>query len=104
MSKGWALHQLEGQWHSEECTRATISDTKCELDLLDGEGDTITVTASSEDGVTYRGTYHYREGSYSDGEVVLERYRARPGNMFVGEWREVGGTKGTWIIKVAIET
>lgn len=100
MDSRWSLRQYESGWREERCAEASLSDTKLAIEILDGEGDTITVTAASPDGVRYTGDYHYREGSYSDGEVLFERYKAPCGDVLVGEWWEVGRTRYAWIIRV----
>lgn len=101
MGHGWSLHKHQNQWHEESCSAAMISDKKLSLDIEDqSEGDIVTVTAASTDGVRYRGDYRYREGSQSNGEVFLERYRGPAGDVFIGTWREAGGPEGEWIVKI----
>jgi hypothetical protein len=48
----------------------------------------------------YTGDYRYREGSNSNGDVQLERYKGPTGDVFVGEWSESSTVRGEWIIKV----
>ncbi len=100
MRKGWSLYQYEGHWHRHEFQGSSLSDTKLAIEIAIEDGETVTVTASSGDGVRYRGDYRYREGSYSNGEVFFERYKGPAGDLLVGEWREAGGPKGDWIIKI----
>ena len=100
MRSGWSLYKYEGQWYKQEFVEAVLSDNKLAIDIAVKEGDTVTVTAVSTDGVTYQGDYRYREGSYSNGEVSLERYQGPSGDILAGEWREAGGPKGDWIIKM----
>lgn len=100
MRNGWSLYHYEGQWHRHEFQEADLSDTKLTLEITIEDGDTVTVTASSRDGVRYQGDYRYREGSYSNGEVLFERFKGPAGDVLVGEWREAGGPKGDWIIKL----
>lgn len=100
MRRGWTLYQHEGRWCEAVFSEAEVSDTRLVVDIEAEEGDTITVTATSTDGARYRGDYRYREGSYSNGEVSLERYRGPSGDLFVGERREAGGPVGKWIIQV----
>lgn len=97
---GWSLYEYEGQWYKHEFAEAMLSDKKLTIDIAVDEGDTVTVTAVSTDGITYKGDYRYREGSYSNGEVSLERYRGPSGDILAGEWQEAGGPKGTWIIRM----
>lgn len=97
---GWSLYEYEGEWYKHQFVEAILSDNKLAIDIPVEEGDTVAVTAVSTDGVTYEGDYRYREGSYSNGEVSLERYRGPSGDLLSGEWREAGGPKGDWIIKV----
>jgi hypothetical protein len=101
MRSGWSLYKYEGQWYKQEFIEAILSDNKLAIDIAAKEGDTVTVTAVSTDGVRYKGDYRYREGSYSNGEVSLERYRGPSGDILAGEWQEAGGPKGDWIIKVS---
>ena len=97
----WSLSQYGGKWHQDELSQATISDTKIVIDIeLKEEADTVTVTATSTDGVRYKGDYRYHEGSDSNGEVYFERYKGPSGEVLVGERREIGRPPSTWIIKV----
>jgi hypothetical protein len=101
MEKGWSLYKHQDQWHEEICSAATVTDAKLSLEIEDQEeGDTVTVTAVSTDGVRYQGDYRYREGSQSNGEVRLERYTGRSGEVFVGTWLEAGGSGGAFIVKL----
>jgi len=100
MGNGWSLYHYEGQWHRHEFHEASLSDSKLVIEIAIEDGETVTVTASSRDGVRYQGDYRYREGSYSNGEVLFERFKGPAGDVLVGEWREAGGPKGDWIIKV----
>mgnify|MGYP001579194464 CR=1 FL=1 len=100
MRSGWSLYKYEGQWFKHECPEAILSENKLAIDIAVEEGETVTVTAVSTDGVRYKGDYRYREGSYSNGEVSLERFKGPTGDVLVGEWREAGGPRGDWIIKV----
>jgi hypothetical protein len=100
MRSGWSLYKYEGQWHKHDFTEAILDANKLAIDIAVEEGDTVTVTAVSTDGVKYKGDYRYREGSYSNGEVWFERYRGTLGDILAGEWREAGGPKGDWIIKL----
>ena len=101
MRNEWSLYKDQDQWHEENCSEVTVSDTKLSLDIEDqNEGDIVTVTAASTDGIRYRGDYRYREGSQSNGEVFLERYKGPAGDVFIGRWREAGGPEGEWIVKV----
>lgn len=101
MGRGWSLYKHQDQWHEESCSDVTVTDAKLSLEIEDrDEGDTVTVTAVSADGIRYRGDYRYREGSQSNGEVRLERYTGSTGDVFVGTWMEAGGPGGDFIIKV----
>jgi hypothetical protein len=101
MGNGWSLRELQSQWHEEICSDATVTDAKLSLEMEDqNEGDTVTVTAVSTDGIRYRGDYRYREGSQSNGEVLLERYAGPSGNVFIGTWQEAGGSGGKLIINL----
>ena len=101
MRNEWSLYKDQDQWHEENCSEVTVSDTKLSLDIEDqNEGDIVTVTAASTDGIRYRGDYRYREGSQSNGEVFLERYKGPACDVFIGRWREAGGPEGEWIVKV----
>ena len=99
MPDGWSLSKYDGRWSEEAFSDGLLSDTKLVIDL-DREGDTVTVTAVSTDGVMYKGDYRYREGSHSNGDVQLERYKGPTGDVFVGEWSESSTVRGEWIIKV----
>lgn len=101
MGAGWSLSKYEGQWHEEACLEAFVTDAKLSLEIEDrDEGDTVSVTAVSTDGIQYRGDYRYREGSQSNGEVSLERYKGPMGDVFIGVWKEAGGSGGEFIIKL----
>lgn len=99
MRKGWSLFQYEGQWREEAFSEAALSDQSLVIEL-ERDGDTVTLTTASTDGVRYRGDYRYREGSNSNGEVWLERYQGPNGAVFVGEWKESDKARGKWIIKI----
>ena len=92
MRSGWSLYKYEGQWYKQKFVEAILSDNKLAIDIAAEEGDTVTVTAVSTDGVTYKGDYRYREGSYSNGEVSLERYRGPSGDILAGEWQDARGS------------
>ncbi|MBI4401188.1 MAG: hypothetical protein HY581_06115 [Nitrospirae bacterium] len=100
MRSGWSLYHYEQQWYRHELADAQLSDSRLTFDINVEDGDVVTVTAISTDGMTYKGDYRYREGSYSNGEVCLERYKGPAGDVLVGEWREAGGPTGDWIIKL----
>jgi len=100
MPSGWTLYQYEGRWFEKEFDEAELSDNRLVVDIEADEGDTVTVTAVSKDGATYKGDYRYREGSASNGEVWFERYRGPAGDVFVGEWREAGGPTGRWMMLI----
>jgi len=99
MPNGWSLFKYDGNWQEEKFSEGLISDTKLVIDL-ERDGDTVTLTAVSTDGVRYKGDYCYREGSNSNGDVQLERFKGPTGDVFVGEWRESDKVRGEWIIKV----
>lgn len=102
MASGWSLSHYGGQWHEDECAQASVSDARLAIDIeVKEDADTITVTASSSDGVRYTGDYRYREGSDSNGLVSFERFQGPTGQVLVGERREVGRTPTVWIIKIA---
>ena len=100
MKRGWSLRKFEGKWCEEEFSEGTLTEDTLALEIPD-DGDTIEVRASSRDGLTFTGIYHFREGSYSDGEVTFQRYKGRQGEVLLGEWKEVGTAGGPWIIKVS---
>lgn len=101
MGNGWSLHKYHDQWYEEPCLAGTVNDAKLSINIEDqSEGDVVTVSASSMDGIHYQGDYRYREGSQSNGEVFVERYRGQAGDVFIGIRREAGGPEGTWIVKV----
>ena len=100
MGGGLSLYELNGQWHEAKVTEASLSDTNLTFEVDAPEGDTVTVTATSTDGVQYQGDYCYREGSNSNGEVVFERHKGESSSVMVGQWREAGGPTGRWILKV----
>lgn len=97
MSSSWSLYKYEGQWHEERLAEASVTDAKLDLEV-ERDGDTVTVTARSEDGVAYAGDYRYREGSNSNGEVRFTRYVSGSGAVLVGEWKESEAVSGPWII------
>lgn len=96
---GWSLCRFEGVWHHDAVSQASIADDRIVIEL-EQEGDTVTVTAQSMDGIRYAGDYRYREGSYSNGEVCLERFTGPAGHVFVGERREIGQKAEPWVIKI----
>ncbi len=98
MLKGWTLYKHEGRWIEQECADAALSDSKFTVDIEAEEGDTITITARSQDGIRYRGDYRYREGSFSNGEVNLVRYQSPLGDALIGTRQEAGGTATPWIL------
>ncbi len=100
MRAGLSLYKSNDHWHEAEVTEASVSDTHLTVDVEAPEGDTVTVTATSTDGVRYKGDYRYREGSNSNGEVVFERHKGQSSEVMVGEWRQAGGPTGPWIIKI----
>ena len=95
-----SLHELTQQWHEAKVTEARVSDTNLTVEVEASEGDIVTVTATSTDGVRYTGEYRYREGSNSNGEVLFERHKGESSSVMVGEWREAGGPTGRWILKI----
>jgi len=96
---GWSLYKYDGQWHEESFSEASLSDASLVIELH-RDGDTVTLTAASKDGVRYSGDYRYREGSNSNGEVYFDRYQGPKGDAFVGEWKESEKVRGEWIIKL----
>jgi hypothetical protein len=98
-SSGWSLCRFEGAWHHDAVSQASIADDRIVIEL-EQEGDTVTVTAKSTDGIRYAGDYRYREGSYSNGEVFFERFTGPAGHVFVGERREIGQRAELWVIKM----
>ncbi len=100
MGGGLSLYELTQQWHEAKVTEASVTDRNLTVEVEAPEGDTVTVTATSTDGVRYKGDYRYREGSNSNGEVVFERHKGESSSVMVGEWREAGGPTGQWIIKI----
>jgi hypothetical protein len=97
MSAGWSLFKD----HKEACLEASVTDGRLSVDIEDREeGDTVSVTATSSDGIRYRGDYRYREGSQSNGEVSLERHKGPRGDVFKGVWKEAGGSGGELIINL----
>ena len=99
MLTGWSLYKYEGQWHEESLSEASLSDTSLVIEL-NRDGDTVTLTAASKDGVRYSGDYRYRQGSNSNGDVWLERYQGPEGSVFIGEWKESDKSRGEWIINL----
>jgi|GEM_PF-1111013 len=99
MLTGWSLYKYDGQWHEESFSGASLSDTSLVIEL-DRDGDTVTLTTASKDGVRYTGDYRYRQGSNSNGDVWLERYQGPEGSVFIGEWKESDKSRGEWIIKL----
>lgn len=99
MYKGWSLYKYEGQWHEETSSEVALLDTSLVLEL-ERNGDTVTLTTVSKDGIRYSGDYRYREGSNSNGEVYFDRYHGPKGDVFVGEWKESDRSRGEWILKV----
>ena len=99
MLKGNSLYKYEGQWHEETFSEAAVSDRSLVIEL-ERDGDSVTLTTASTDGVRYRGDYRYREGSNSNGEAYFDRYQGPKGDVFVGEWKESDKSRGEWIIKV----
>lgn len=97
MSSSWSLHRYEGQWREEPLTEASLTEAKLELEL-ERDGDTVNVTARSQDGVAYVGDYRYREGSNSNGEARFTRYTSGSGAVLVGEWKESEAVSGPWIV------
>ena len=95
-----SLYELAQEWHEAKVTEASVTDRNLTVEVEAPEGDTVTVTATSTDGVRYKGDYRYREGSNSNGEVVFERHKGESSSVMVGEWREAGGPTGQWIIKI----
>jgi len=101
MAIGWSLSQYGGTWHEDECSQASITDSRLVVDIeVKEDADTITVTASSTDGVRFTGDYRYREGSDSNGLAYFERYQGPTGQVLIGERREVGRQPTRWIITV----
>lgn len=102
MKRGWSLRKFEGKWCEEEFSTAILAENILDLEIPD-DGDTIEVRAVSGDGgLTLTGTYHFREGSYSDGVVTFQRYKGAQGEILVGEWKEVGTAAGApWVIKIS---
>lgn len=99
MRKGWSLYKYEDQWHQETFSEAVLSEKSLVIEL-ERDGDTVTLTTVSNDGVRYKGDYRYREGSNSNGEVSFDRYQGPKGDVFVGEWKESDKARGEWIIKI----
>lgn len=97
MPAGWSLVNQAGRWREEPLAQASLTESGLEVELH-RDGDTVTVAARSENGTDYRGDYRYREGSESNGEVRLSRYRNDTGNVLVGTWKESDKVSGSWII------
>jgi len=99
MASGWSLSQYGAAWHEDECSQVSITDSKLVIDIeVKEDADTISVSASSTDGVRYTGDYRYREGSDSNGLAYFERYQGPTGQVLIGERREVGRQPTRWII------
>jgi len=92
-----SLYKYDGRWHEEAFSEAVLSETSLVIEL-NRDGDTVTLTTASKDGIRYTGDYRYREGSNSNGDVWLDRYKGPRGNVFVGEWKESDKSRGEWII------
>ncbi len=97
MPKGWSLYKNEGTWLEEECAKVECSDAGLVFEI-ERDGDIVAVSTQSPDGNTYQGDYRYREGSNSNGEVVLARYKGTTGDVFIGEWKESDTVRGSWLI------
>ncbi len=97
MPTGWSLYKYEGRWLEEECAKVECADTGLAFEI-ERDGDIVTVSTQSPDGTTYQGDYRYREGSNSNGEVLLARYKGTTGDVFIGEWKESNNVRGPWLI------
>ena len=60
MKRGWSLRKFEGKWCEEEFSEGTLSEDTLSVEIPD-DGDTIEIRASSREGLTFTGTYHFRE-------------------------------------------
>ena len=99
--KGFSLYEDKGEWYEDESIKQLIlSETRLGLDIEDGEGDIVTVSAQSSDGSIFHGDYRYKKRSYPDGKVRFERYIGQDGSVLFGEWNEGTRSKGRWIIKI----
>lgn len=99
MVRGSSLYKYEGQWHEETFSEAALSESSLVIEL-NRDGDIVTLTTASKDGIRYTGDYRYREGSNSNGDVWLDRYKGPRGHVFVGEWKESDKSRGEWIITI----
>ena len=100
MTDGWSLRKFEDRWYEEQLIDHALSETSLTFDVPE-DGDTIEVRASSNDGVLYQGDYHFRDGSYSDGRVIFERYSGPKSDVLTGEWKEMGEVGGAWVLKLS---
>ena len=97
MSPGWSVQKYEEQWHEEQLSTVSITESLAEVEL-ERDGDVVSLTLRSEDGLSYRGDYRYREGSNSNGEARFVRYTNVAGTVFVGQWKESDAASGPWIL------
>src|SRR2546430_17483843 len=95
MRSGWSLYKYEGQWYKQKFVEAILSDNKLAIDIAAEEGDTVTVTAVSTDGVTYKGDYRYREGSTRTAKCRLSDIGGPQATSWPGNGRRPGDRKGT---------
>lgn len=91
-AEGMAVEIIEAR-----CTR-----TELRLSYEEG-GKRKCVTASSNDGLTYEGTWSNARDidASSEGEVNLKLIRGRRGEILLyGTWHEFEGETGGWIIEL----
>ena len=101
MFESWSIYKDEGEWYENQtCGQPILTDSRFAIDVTDSEGLRCTVSATSQDGVRYSGTYRYTEGAYPEGQVIFHRFKGPDGDVMAGEW--IGGaSRGKWIIRIA---
>ena len=79
-----SLYELTQQWHEAKVTEARVSDTNLTVEVEASEGDIVTVTATSTDGVRYKGEYRpilcplRTVGRYSRGHGGVRHHKQGP--------------------------
>ncbi len=93
----------KGEWYDEGPAVTTVltdSDLEMSIPTTNETGskkDTVKITATSQDGKHYKGTYRYEKGTYDPGEVRFVRTKRPDGtDLFIGEWIE----RDSWILEV----
>jgi hypothetical protein len=80
---------------------AKVARDKVAIDWME-QGYQGGLIATSEDGITYKGTYSYKD-STDHGSVELQLYQSKNDDvLLIGFWREPNNESGDWMFRLSV--